>query len=216
MEIQSTPPHGHLALITALEPFLVVTMPGVGESFKDVIVKMSHGTKFKLVNWMYTEDINRKYEDLTTGIDKQENGWNIHLVSYDMLKSRAKPSSSGQLSYCSCIFGMVDESHRYKMKNSVGWQIVMNVKIGFKLQVTATPGFHSLYDWCFQTMWLFLDVSEDPKVNNEMEKHSAKAWYSAVKSWCMQSGLKTKELNRLPSTRCYRLQSHGRIGGGRN
>jgi len=43
-------------------------------------------------------------------------------------------------------FGIFDESHQYKTKNSVDWQIVMNAKIGFKLQVTATPGFHSLYD----------------------------------------------------------------------
>jgi len=36
-EMQSTPPHGHPALISALEPILVVTMPGVAETFKIVI-----------------------------------------------------------------------------------------------------------------------------------------------------------------------------------
>jgi len=34
LEIQSTPPHGHPALISALEPILVVTMPGEAETFK--------------------------------------------------------------------------------------------------------------------------------------------------------------------------------------
>ena len=42
----------------------------------------------------------------------------------------------------------------------------MNARIEFKLQVTATPGFHSLYDWCFQMMWLVLAtaLSDPPAV----------------------------------------------------
>jgi len=64
----------------------------------------------------------------------------------------------------------------------VGWQIVMNAKIGCKLQVTATPGFHSLYDWCFQTMWLFSGAPEDPEDDTVMAEHGAEALYSAVKS----------------------------------
>jgi len=58
----------------------------------------------------------------------------------------------------------------------------MNAKIGFKIQVSATPGFHSLYDWCFQTMWLFSGAPDDPEDETSMEKHSAEALYSAVKS----------------------------------
>jgi len=49
----------------------------------------------------------------------------------------------------------------------------MNVKIGFKLQVTATPGFHLLWDWYFRTMWLCSDVSDDPEYDTVMEKHRA-------------------------------------------
>jgi hypothetical protein len=64
----------------------------------------------------------------------------------------------------------------------VGWQIAMNAKIGFKLQVTAIPGFHSLYDWCFQTMWLFSGARDDPEDNTVMDKHCAGALYSATKS----------------------------------
>ena len=44
------------------------------------------------------------------------------------------------------------------------------------------PGFHSLYDCCFQTMWLFSDVPEDPEDDTVMEKHCARVLYSAVKS----------------------------------
>jgi len=116
---------------------------------------------------LHVENANLTHKDLTTSIDEPENRWNIQLVSYDPLTSRAKPSSDGQLSYCSWSFGIFDESHRYKTINSVGCQIAMNGRIGFKLQVTATLGFHSLYDMCYQTMWLFPgapEASEDDTV----------------------------------------------------
>ena len=80
------------------------------------------------------------------------------------------------------VVGFLDESHRYKTKHSVVWQIVMNATIGFELQVTATLGFHSLHDWCFQTMWLFSGAPEDAEDDTVMEKHGAEALYSAVKS----------------------------------
>jgi len=113
---------------------------------------MTHGINFKLVNILHAENVNHTHEDLYISINEPDNRGNIHLVSYDSLTSRAKPSSNGQLSYCAWSFGIYDESHRSKTKNSVGCQIAMNAKIEFKLQVTATPGFVSLYDWCFQTM----------------------------------------------------------------
>jgi len=96
-------------------------------------------------------------------------------VSYDTLTWRAKQSSNGQLSHSSWSFGIFDDSHGYEMKNNVGWPIAMNARIGFKLQVTATLGFHSLYDWCFQMMWLFSGAPEDPEDETVTEKHSAKA-----------------------------------------
>jgi len=65
----------------------------------------------------------------------------------------------------------------------MGWRIAMNARFGFTLQVTAMPGFHSLYDWCIQTMWLFSGVPEDSEDDTMMEKHGAEALYSAVKCW---------------------------------
>jgi hypothetical protein len=76
----------------------------------------------------------------------------------------------------------LDKSHRYKTQNSVGWENVMTVRIGFKLQVTTTPGFHALYDWWYQTMWLFSGESEDSEDETAMEMHGADALYSTVKS----------------------------------
>jgi hypothetical protein len=58
----------------------------------------------------------------------------------------------------------------------------MNVRTALKLQVTVTPGFHSLYDWCFHTMWLFSGAPEDPEDESLMEMHGAEALHSAVKS----------------------------------
>jgi len=68
------------------------------------------------------------------------------------------------------------------MKNSMRWRIAMNARIGFKLQVTAMPGSHSLYDWCFQMLSLFSGAPEDPEDETVMEMHSADGLYSAVKS----------------------------------
>jgi len=121
MEIQTTPPQGHPALTSTLEPILVVTMPGVAETFKSVIDEMTFATDSKLINSLHAEYVNLTHEDLNTSIDEPQNQLNIHLASYDTLTSRAKPSRNGQLSHCSWSYGICDESHRYKMKNSVGW-----------------------------------------------------------------------------------------------
>jgi len=182
LEIQTILPHGHPAQILAHEPILVVTMPVVPETFKTVIDEMTDGTNFKLINLLLAKNANLTHEDLNTSIDEPENRWTIHLVLYDTLTSRAKPSSNGRLSHCSWSFGVFDESHRYKTKNNVGWRIATNARIGFKLQVTATPGFHSLYNRCYQAMWLFSGAPEDPEDETAMAMHSANALYSAVKS----------------------------------
>ena len=191
MAIQTTPLQGHPVLSSALGPILVVTMPGVAETFKSVIDEMTFATDIKLIDSLPAENVNLTNNDLNTSLDKPENQWNIHLVAYDTLTSRAKPSSNGQLSQCSSSYGIFDESHRYKTKNSVGWQIAMNATIGFKLQVTAMPGLHPLYDWCFQTMWLFSGVPEYPEDDTVMEKHRAEALYSAVKS--LMHAIRTKD-----------------------
>jgi SNF2 family DNA or RNA helicase len=152
LEIQATPPHRHPALISGHEPILVVTMPGVVQTFKTVTDEMTLGTDIKLVNLLLAKNANLTHKDLNTSIDKPENRWNIHLVSYDTLTSRAKLSSNGRLSHCAWSFGIFDESHRYKTKITLGWRIVTTARIRLKHLVTATPGFHSLYDW-YQTMW---------------------------------------------------------------
>jgi len=182
LEIQSTPPNRHPAHVSALELIMVVTMPEVADMFKTVIEWLTHGTDLKLINLLHTEYTNLTHEDLNSIIDESENRWNINLVLYNTWTSSAIPSSNGQLAYCAWNCRIFDKSHRYKTKNSVGWQIAMNAKIGFKLQATAAPGFHSLYDWCYHTMWQFWGAPDDPEDDTVMEKHGGEALYSAVKS----------------------------------
>jgi len=76
-------------------------MPGVAEIVTIVIDEMIYGNDFELINLFYPENVNLTHEDLNTGIDEPEQRLNKHHVSYDTSKSRAIPSSNGQLSYCS-------------------------------------------------------------------------------------------------------------------
>jgi len=167
----------------------------VAKTFKSVIDKMTHGTDSHLVNLLHAENATLTHEDLNTSIDEPESQSNNHLVSYDTLTSRAKPSSNSQLSYSAWSFAIFDESHRYKTKHSVGWQLAMNAKIGFKLQGTATLGFHSLFDWCFHMKWLFSGVPDNPEDGTVMEKHGAEALYSAVKS--LMHAIRTEDEDAL-------------------
>jgi len=152
---------------------------------------MTHETDLRLVNLLHAKNANFTLEDVNTSTDELENRWNVHLESYNTLTSRGKSSCNGQLSYCLCSFWIFDEFHQYKTTNSVGWQIAMNTKIGFKLQVTATLGFDSLYDWYFQTMRLFAGASQDPEDDTVMERHGAEALYPAVKS--LMHAIQTKD-----------------------
>ena len=58
----------------------------------------------------------------------------------------------------------------------------MNVRIGFKLPVAATPGFNSLHDYCFRTMWQFSAAPEDPEDETVMEMNGTEELYPAVNS----------------------------------
>jgi len=85
----------------------------------------------------------------------------------------------------------------------------MKVKIGFNLQATAMSQFHSLHNWCYQTMKLFQTTPDSPANDTLMEQHWADALYSTGKSLmnAMQSGYQEAEelevyhmrQNELPS-----------------
>jgi hypothetical protein len=88
LQIHSTPPQGHPALLSAYAQILVVTIPGVTETFQTIIDKMTHGTDSKLVNWL---NANVTHQDVNTSIEEPKNRWNIHLMLYDTLTSKVNP-----------------------------------------------------------------------------------------------------------------------------
>jgi len=93
--IQSTPPRVYTALPSALEPILVVPMPRVAEMFKSLIHEMTYGTDVNFIHLLHLNNVNITQWDLNTSNDEPENQWNIHLVLYETLNSRAKPSGNG-------------------------------------------------------------------------------------------------------------------------
>jgi hypothetical protein len=77
LEIQTTPPHRHPELVSDVEPILLLTIPGVAETFKTF---MTHGTKSALVNWFHAETEAPVHKDMDTGIDEPDNQCSIDLV----------------------------------------------------------------------------------------------------------------------------------------
>jgi hypothetical protein len=73
LEIQTAPPDRDRVIISAHEPILEVTMPGVAETFKTVIDEITLGTDLKLVNLLLAQYENLTHEDLNTSIDEPEN-----------------------------------------------------------------------------------------------------------------------------------------------
>jgi hypothetical protein len=80
----------------------------------------------------------------------------------------------------------------------------MNARIAFKLQLTATPRFHSLYDRCYQAIWLFSGVPEDPEDEILMEMHGADALYSAVQS--LMHAIQTEDQDAQQDAVCRMIQ----------
>jgi len=85
----------------------------------------------------------------------------------------------------------------------------MNTKIGFKFQVTATLGLNSLYNWCYQTMWLFSGALDDPEDNTVGEEHVAEELYSAVKSLMHAIWTEKKETQQNAAHRMIQMANPG-------
>ena len=72
MEIQTTPPHGHPALVSALQPIVVVTMARVAETVKNVINEMIRGTDLKQVNLLHADNARLTHDNLNTSFEQAE------------------------------------------------------------------------------------------------------------------------------------------------
>jgi hypothetical protein len=71
-EIKKTPLQGLPAVTSTLEPILVVTIPGVVETFKSVIDEMTFATEFKLNNLLQAENANLPHEDVNNSLDEAD------------------------------------------------------------------------------------------------------------------------------------------------
>jgi hypothetical protein len=97
LEIKTTPPYGDPCLVSAHEPILIVTLPGICETFKSVIKDMSYNTDFTIIDLLDPNHYNLTNEDLNASADEPERRWNIHLISYNTFTARAKPNGQRQL-----------------------------------------------------------------------------------------------------------------------
>ena len=106
--------------------------------------------------------MNLAHKYLKISVEELENRLNIHLDLYDNFICRLKQSSNSQLQCCPRSFGIRDESHQYKTKNGMGWQIAMKAKIGIQLQAPAILEFLSLLVWCYLVLQQFRTVALGP------------------------------------------------------
>ena len=83
----------------------------------------------------------------------------------------------------------------------------MKVRIGFNHQVTAPSEFHSLYDWCFQTMWLCSGALEDPVDDTVLEWNTASGFYSVVRCLMHAIQTETEELQQDAINRTIQIAS---------
>ena len=80
------------------------------------------------------------------------------------------------------------------------------MRIGFH-QVTATRGIHSLYEWCYQTIWLFSGPPEHPEDDSLMEKHGAnRQLYPALMSVMHAIQMKDEEAGQDAAHRMIQIQ----------
>ncbi|KAF8537453.1 hypothetical protein BDD12DRAFT_806924 [Trichophaea hybrida] len=182
LEIKTTPPYGHPCLVSAHEPILIVTLPGICEMCQSGIKDMSHNTDFTIIDLLEPNHYNLTNEDLNASADEPERKWKIHLKSYNTLTARAKLNCQRQLTKCTWSVAIFDQSHRYKGCDFQGWSVAVEAKIGVKLQVTVTPAYNMLNDRGNQTIWWLSGAPIRPEDNTLMELHGADALHMAVRS----------------------------------
>ena len=171
-----------LADIAPWHPVLCVVLPSVRETFVAATKTITAGTSFTIRDLSAEGGAEMSHTHLNFSVKFPERMWDIHVITYNALTERGQRNHNGtprQLTSCTWSWGIFDESHRYKGPKSIGWKVVSEADIGFKVQVTATPAYHSLRDWAHLTRWLFAipEVAEDP---DAVAKHGPAALEKAV------------------------------------
>jgi len=109
--------------------------------------------------------------------------WKTNQIStlfHNTLTSWIKLPSNCGLSHYSLRLGIIEKRHLYKNQNLKGWQIVINTRVGFKLQVTANLEDDSLWQWFYQTMLLLSAAPEGLDNNPSKHMNGAEALCSKV------------------------------------
>ncbi|KAF8540265.1 hypothetical protein BDD12DRAFT_880836 [Trichophaea hybrida] len=141
---------------------------------------MSQNLDFTIITLWDPNHYNLTNEDLNTPADEPERRWNIHLMSYDTSTARDKPNGQRQLTICS---------------------VAVDAKIGFTLQVTATPANHILNVWVNHTIRLMSDALQVDvwsvtqyirSDDDECQKAAAEQIIRIAKQWTIRAWSESK------------------------
>jgi len=121
---------------------------------KGVIDEMTTKIDFNLVNLVDRKVRNTCMKIYTAAMTSCETDRISTLFCTVPQQPERNHQAIWQLSYSTWHLGIIAQSHLYKKIISSGRQNAMKVRIGFKRQVIGILGFHSLFDWCYLTMWL--------------------------------------------------------------
>jgi hypothetical protein len=163
-------------------PVLCVVLPSVRATFIGAINTITKGTPFSVRDLCAEDAGDLTHAHLNFCVEHPERRWDIHVITYDTFTSRAQRNENDtvrQLTNCQWSWGIFDEAHRFKGPKSKGWSVASEAQIGFKVQVTATPAYHSLKDWGNTTRWLFT-IPDAPENERAVEEHGPEALMSAI------------------------------------
>ena len=168
--------------IAPWHPVLCVVLPSVRETFVAATRTITHGTRFAIRDLSAEGGSELSHTHLNFSMNHPTRMWDIHVITYNAFTERSQRNPSGsprQLTDCTWAWGIFDESHRYKTPKSIGWKAAMEAKIGFKVQVTATPAYHSLRDWTNISRWLFV-IPNEVEIPDSVSYHGPIALAKAV------------------------------------
>lgn len=163
-------------------PVLCVVLPSVRETFLAATRTITSGTRFAVRDLSGDGGMELGHTHLNFSMSHPKRMWDIHVITYNAFTERAQRNPSGsprQLTDCTWSWGIFDQSHRYKGPKSIGWRVAMKAEIGFKVQVTATPAYHSLRDWANLSRWLFA-IPHEVEVAESVSRHGPVALGKAV------------------------------------
>jgi hypothetical protein len=137
---------------------------------------ITKGTPFSVCD-LGTEDAgDLTHAHLNLCVEHHERWCNIHESTYDTLTSLAQRYVNNtvcKLTNCQWSWGIFDDTHRFNGPKSKGWSVVSEAQIGYKVQVTVMPAYHSLKVWGNTTQWLFT-IPDAPENEHAVEEHRPK------------------------------------------